>query len=344
MFVRLVALLVTAGATAMAAPEAAAPNQAAWQAFHRRDFPECERLAREAFKIAESERDSLQSSIAAANVAAAVSMRGRLGEGLEWSKRAEQALGPGGDPRVRGRILVAQALLRQARGEDQAREQAFVLARKSLGAPDWPLEFAEALVKAYDWQDLNAAFQSLSALRDEARTAKEPKRAAMALLARGWIEGAGGSLDAVKTFEEARALLVSAGEKDVLPTVDHNLGSVLLWNDRLDEARTIYERGLAEARESGDLRLEVILLDDLSLMFSQKEDWPRAIAADREAGARLSAIAEDVKAGRLEDSLLLDLRRLYKERYTHKPQMFIDLFLGLFDQLAVEPVTSGSGR
>jgi hypothetical protein len=343
---RLCAVLALAAATAGIAqePSASAANQGAWQAFQRRDFAECERLAREAWKTAEAGRDPLQAACAAANTAAAVSMRGRLDEGLEWSRRAEEALGPGGGPRVRGRILVAQAILRQARGEDEARAQAFLAARKLLGEGDWPLEFADALVKAYDWQDLNAAFNSMSELRDKARASKEPKRAAMALLARGWIEGVGGSMEAVKTFEGARALLVSAGEKEVLPTVDHNLGSVLLWNDRLDEARSVYERGLAAARAVGERRLEVILLDDLSQVSSQQENWPRAIASDREAGARLAAIAEDVRQGRLEDSLLLDLRRLYKARYTHRPQMFVDLFLGLLDQLAVEPMASGSAR
>lgn len=341
--VSLIAALTLGAATGSVAQEAgaAAANRAAWQAFQRRDFAECERLAREAWKTAEVDRDSRQAALAAANTAAAASMRGRLDEGLEWSRRAEEALGPGREPRLRGRILVAQAILRQARGEDEARAQAFLAARKLLGEGDWPLEFADALARAYDWQDLNAAFNRMSALRDQTRGSNEPKRAAMALLARGWVEGVGGSLDAAKTFEEARALLVSAGEKDVLPTVDHNLGSVLLWNDRLDEARSVYERGLLAARAIGERRLEVILLDDLSLVFSQKEDWPRAIASDREAGARLAAIAEEVRQGRLEDSLLLDLRRLFKARYTHKPQMFIDLFLGLLDQLAVEPMAAG---
>jgi hypothetical protein len=323
---------------------AAAQNQAAWQAFRRRDFPECERLAREASKLAEADRDALQAAFAAANTAAAVAMRGRLDEGLEWSRRAETALGPAREPRVRGRILAAQAILQQVRGEDEASQQAFLRARKELGAEDWSLAFADALAKGYDWEDLATAFSSISVLRDKARTSKEPKHAAAALLALGWVEGAGGSIEAVKTFEEARAILVSIGETAALPMIDHNLGSVLLWADRLDEAQGVYERGLAAARAAGDRRLEVILLDDLSLVFSQKEDWPRAIASDREAGARLAAIAEDVRQGRLEDSLLLDLRRLFKARYTHKPQLLVDLFLGLFDQLAVEPLASGSGR
>jgi len=341
--VLLLAVPALGAATASAAQDAAAQNQAAWQAFQRRDFAACESLAREAFKLAEAERDSLQTAFAAANTAAAVAMRGRLDEGLEWSLRAEQALGSGGEPRVRGRILVAQAILRQVRGEDEASAKAFVRAREALGPEDWSLAFADALAKAYDWDDLSAAFQRMTALRESALGAKEPRRQAIALLVLGWLDGVGGSPEAVKTFEEARAILVSAGEEAVLPLVDHNLGSVLLWADRRDEAQGIYERGLTAARALSDRRMEVILLDDLSLMFSQKEDWPRAIASDREAGERLAAIAQDVRQGRVEDSLLLDLRRLFKARYVHKPQLLIDLFLGLFDQLAVEPKASGSG-
>jgi tetratricopeptide (TPR) repeat protein len=347
-FAFVLALATIAGPSRAANPAieetgAAAANQAAWQAFQRRDFTSSERLAREAWKAAEAGGDSLQAAFAAANTAAAVAMRGRLDEGLEWSRRAEERLGPGREPLVRGRILVAQAILQQVRGEGEASATAFARAREALGSSDWSLSFADAMVKAYDWEDMNAAFQSLTALRDAAEGAREPRRQATALLALGWLDGVGGSPEAEKTFGQARAILVSRNEKAALPLIDHNLGSVLLWADRLDEALKVYERGLAAARAEGDRRLEVILLDDLSLVFSQKEDWPRAIASDREAGARLAAIAEDVRAGRLEDSLLLDLRRLFKARYVHKPQLLIDLFPGLLDQLAVEPKPSGSG-
>jgi len=337
----LLAVLALGAATAPAAEESPSPNQAAWQAFQRRDFQGCERLATEGWKRAEADHDSLQAALAAANLAAAVAVRGQLDEGLEWSRRAEQALGPEREPRVRGRILVAQGLLRQARGEEEESAQAFVRAQVALGADDWPLAFAETLAKAYDWEDLNAAFQRMNGLRDAARISKEPDRAALALLVLGWLEGVGGSPEAVTKFEEARSILVSRNQSAVLPLIDHNIGSVHLWLDHLSEAQVAFERGLAEARAASDRRMEVILLDDLGMLFSQKEDWPRAIASDREAGERLAAILEDVKQGRLEDSLLLDLRRLVKGRYVHKPQMLIDLFLGLFDQLAVEPQTSG---
>jgi len=340
--VRILAVLALAAAPAVEAASALDQNRAAFEAFHRRDFAGSERLAREAWTLAEADKDALQSAIASANVAAAIAMRGRLEEGFEWSRRAEARLGLNGPRRLRGRILVAQAILLELQGQAEAREEAFRRAHEALGEGDWDLAFAETLAKGHDWQDLGMMGQEMTGLRNTARGSKDPKHAPLALLVTGWLDGVGGSPQAVKSFEEARAMLESGNDKAALPLVDHNLGSVLLKADRLDEAQRVYERGLKVARELSDRRMEVILLDDLSQLFSQKEDWPRAIAADREAGARLAAVAEDVRAGRLEDSLLLDLRRLVKARYTHSPQLLIDLFRGLLEQLAVQPMTPGN--
>lgn len=325
------------GAVAAVQTAASSANRAAWQAFHRREFSQCERLASEAWRLAEADGDSVQSTFAAANLAAAVALRGRPDEALEWSRRAEERLGPQRLPLVRGRILVAQAILQKVRGEDEASRQAFQRARDVLGPEDWDLAFADALAQGYDWEDINAAYQRLLGLSDRARGSGDPRRKARALWDLGWIErGTRG----VERFEEARGILASTGDAAALPLADHNIGALLLQADRLSEAEAAFERGLAAAREVGDRRLEVILLDDLSQLFSQKEDWPRAVAADLEVSARLAAIAEDVRQGRLDDSLLLDLRRLFKERYVYEPQVTVDLFLGLFYQLAVEPVVT----
>jgi hypothetical protein len=75
----------------------------------------------------------------------------------------------------------------------------------------------------------------------------------------------------VERFEEARGILASAGDAAAMPLADHNIGALWLRADRLSDAETAFERGLAAAREVGDRRLEVILLDDLSHLFSQKE-------------------------------------------------------------------------
>jgi len=242
---------------------AADANQAAWEAFHQRDFPRCEQLAREAWQLAEVDRDLLQAAVAAANLAAAVAMRGRLDEALEWSRRAEERLGPDPQPLVRGRILVAQAILQKVRGEDEASEQAFRRAREALGPEDWPLAVADALVQGYDWNDMDAAYRRLSALRDMARGSGDPQHAALVLLDLGWLEGVGGGLGAVRFLEEARAIFATSGQPAVLPLVDHNLGAVFLGADRLGEAQTAFERGLAAARA-------VDRTDGLSLAFA---DW-----------------------------------------------------------------------
>jgi tetratricopeptide (TPR) repeat protein len=339
---RALALAAVIGPTAASQPSDA--NQAAWLAFQRRDFPGCERLAREALRLAEAAPDPLQATFAAANVAAAVAMRGRLDEALEWWRRALEHLGPERQPAVRGRILVAQAIVQKLRGEDEASARAFEGARAALAPGDWSLGYAQASARAYDWQDWDEPYERLTKLRDSARAAKDKRRTAAALMMMGWIDGVGEGFAAVKPFEEARTLLAAAGETASLPVVDHNLGTVYLkvgWND---EARAVYERGLAAARAGGDRRLEVMLLDDLSLLFSQQEDWPRAQAADREAALRVAEVAEDVRQGRLEDSLLLDLRRLVGERYAHQPQMLLELFVGLLEQLAVEPRPVDGGR
>jgi hypothetical protein len=311
----------TAARAASSVSEARASdsNLAAWRAFQLKDFARCERLAHEAWRLAEAESAPLQSAFAAANLGAAIAMRGRLDEALEWSGRALERLGPGRQPVVRGRILVARAILQKLRGEDEASARAFEDARRALGAEDWRLAFADALAQAYDWNDFGVAYERLAALRDAARGGAGSKHAALALLALGWIQGIGSGFDGVKSFVDARAAMVAAGETAILPLVDHNLGTVYLKVGWLDEGQAVYERGLGAARAANDRRMEVILLDDLSQLFSQREDWARAQAADREAGERLAAIAEDVRRGRLEDSLLLDLRRLFKMRYTHQP-------------------------
>jgi tetratricopeptide (TPR) repeat protein len=336
-------LATVLGATPAPAAEPS-QNEAAWLAFQRRDFKESERLAREAWTRAEAERDSIQAATAAANLGASLALRGRLDQGLEWSRRAEERLGSAGGPRILGRVLVAQAILLRVRGEEEESAKTFLRAGAALGKEDVSLRFIETLVKGYDWEDLHGTFQRMQEMSDAARASKDPARAAPALLVLGWLQGVGGDQDSLKRFEEARALLVSSNEKATLPLIDHNIGSVLLWADRLNEAQKAYERGLAAARAASDRRMEVILLDDLGVLFSQKEDWPRAIAADREASERLGAILEDVKQGRLDDSLLLDLRRLVKGRYTHKPQLLIDLFLDVFDQLAIDPSPAAGGK
>jgi hypothetical protein len=90
--------------------------------------------------------------------------------------------------------------------------------------------------------------------------------------------------------------------------------------------------------------MEFVLLDDLSFLHMLRGDEAEARKADREAEQRLAAIAEAMRAGRLEDSLLLDFRQLAKLRYLNQPSMLSDPFLGVLDQVVVRPPAAAGAR
>jgi len=80
---------------------------------------------------------------------------------------------------------------------------------RRAGAGGLGLAFADALAQGYDWEDLSAAYQRLSGLGDRTRGSGDPKRTARALWDLGWMQRGD---KGVELFEEARAILVSAGD------------------------------------------------------------------------------------------------------------------------------------
>jgi tetratricopeptide (TPR) repeat protein len=281
-------------------------------------------------------------AVAAANVAAALAMRGHFEEALRWSARAEEALGESGPRPLRGRLLAARGLIRYALGQDEAGTRDLGAAREALGPGDWPLAFLREMAALYATLDLAAAYDRLTLLLDQARKASDHVRAGVCLMALGWIDGLSGG-PAVERFEEARRLLPGRTDPSLLALLDHDLGVAHLRKDQVEEAGRAFARGLEGARASGERSLEYILLNDLGLWHAQRGEDAAAERADREAAQRLAAIGEDLRRGRIEDSLLLDFRQLSKLRYVSTPPMLMDLFLGLFDQLAVEPPPDGEG-
>jgi hypothetical protein len=126
--------------------------------------------------------------------------------------------------------------------------------------------------------------------------------------------------------------------------VDHGLGALHLRGRRPTKAETAIRRGLGEARRAGDQRLEYILLDDLSLLQMQKREDVAARETDMSAQQRLAGLAQGLREGRLEDSLLLDFRHLSRLRFLNQASMLMDPFIGVLDQLAVKPPPAEAAR
>jgi hypothetical protein len=104
---------------------------------------------------------------------------------------------------------------------------------------------------------------------------------------------------------------------------------------KLGPAERPFREGL-EGPVSGDRRLQVVLLDDFSLLHAQKGDEARP-ARKISPSSVSSPICGGVRSGRIEDTLLLDFRQLSKLRYLNLPSVLFPLFHGVFDQLALDP-------
>jgi ATP/maltotriose-dependent transcriptional regulator MalT len=332
-----VGLLLAASTALAGASESgfAAKNRQAWEAFQRRDFPRAEALARQAWTAAGPQTDPSQAAIAAVNVGAALALRGRLEEALEWSHRGEERLGTGGDKVVRGRVLASRALIRFARGEQDESRADFERAEALLGADDWRFALARTLTRVYVEVDAAAAQELETMLAQARRSGGDPVRVVPCLMGLGWLEGLYGS--GASRFEEMRRVLEGRADDSVLALVDHDLAAVHLRGGRLEGAEAAVRRGLETARRAGDLRLEFILLNDQSLLHVQKKEDAAARESDRAAQQSLVALTAALREGRLEDSLLLDFRQLARLRYINQPLVLGDPFLGVMDQVALDP-------
>jgi hypothetical protein len=335
----LVLLVVLPGA-ALAA-DTRALNGKAWEAFRARDFAVAEASARAAWRAAEADADARQAGVAAANVAAGLAMRGRFAEALEWSGKSDARLAASGSTKARGRLAAARALIHLADGAREAGQAEFARAETWLGKDDWPLAFVRLTALVYAEPASDTVYKGLAALLKTARAEKDPQRTLRCLLALGWGETFFDPGSSLARYREAHALVAGGTDPELRAYAAHDLGTALFRSRDLGAAEAAFAEGLAEARRSADRPLQVVLLNDLSLLHVQTGEDAAAREEDASAQRVLAGIAEDLRRGRIEDTLLLDFRQLSKLRYLDLPSVLFPLFHGLFDQLALDPETEG---
>jgi len=331
------AVLVWSVAAAAAAADAIGPNTRAWTSFRARDFAAAEAASREAWTAASSNGDARQAGVAAANLAASFAIRGRFTEALEWSGKAEERLVAAGARKPRGRLLAARALIHYADGARGEGAKAFTQAETWLDKDDWPLAFTRLTVGLYVDPSSQESYEGLKTLLKRARDAQDRERTLRALLALGWAETFFDPATSVAHYREARDLAAAGADAELRAYTAHDLGAAHFRRDELGPAEAAFREGLEGARASGDRRMQVLLLDDFSLLHEQKGDEARAREEDLSEQRVLALIAEDLRTGRIADSLLLDFRQLSKARYLNLPGVLFPLFHGVFDQLALDP-------
>lgn len=330
------ALLTAASGAALAGDERAL-NLKAWEAFQSQDFAATETLAREAWTAAEASGDRAQAGVAAANVAAALAIRGRFAESLDWSGRADARLAASRVKKAQGRAAASRALIHHLAGDHEAGKDELARAAGLLDAGDWRVDFLRTAIGLYADLDLGTAYDGLTALLERAPGDLERARCLIAL---GW--GAilfGGP--ALEHFDEALRVLGADGDPETRVFAMRNRGVALMRRHDLAGAEAAFAAALKEARARNDRRLQVILLNDRSLLHVQQGDAARGREADLEAEKLLDGLAEDLRQHHIDDSVLLDFRQLSKLPYLHLAPVLLPLFGGLFDQLAVDPRAAG---
>jgi hypothetical protein len=329
---RLLAVLaVLSGAAGVTAEDARALNAKAWEAFQAGSWPACESLAREAWSAAEAGGQAAQAGVAAANVAAALAARGRFADALAWSARAEERLARA-DAATQARATASRAVIHYLNGEREEGARAFGRALAAVGGHDWRLEFLQALVKMYADLDLGPSYDALKALAGSAAT---DEQRALCEVALGWAASLFGG-PALEHFTEARRLAGDGGTVELRVFAARDQGVALMRRD-LEGAEAALRSALQIARAADDRRLRAIVLNDLSLLHVQQGREAPAREADQQAEALVEAIADDLRQGRREDTMLLDFRQLAKLRYLNRAPPLFPLSGDLFAQLAVDP-------
>jgi predicted ATPase len=214
-------------------------------------------------------------------------VRGYLIEGRGWLERT-LALGAGGPPELRARVLTGAGTIADAQGDhDRATacyEEALALSRTSgdgAGA-------AKALESLGSIAQNRGEFARAAALFEEAlalfRAVGHRPGVAHALLNLGNVASCRDDLDdAAARYADALALLCALDDTRGIGTALSNLGMLAALGGSHDRAVALYAEAIALHRELGDKFALAVDLDNLGEVERHRRDLPRAAALHAEA-------------------------------------------------------------
>lgn len=315
-------------------------NRQAVGAFRGRDFRTAEDCARKAWELCGAGAGGRDAGFAAANLAAALTMQGRLEEALQWQGRAEEVFAREGDADARGRLAVARVVTFYLAGKEEEALATLDRVRELTGKDDVRLAGIEVEVRgnSNDGVQMQAGYMKCLETLNACRAKGDASSVALYAMRMGCMEGGtGGHSDALKYYTEALQVLRAEGDTARAGLALRNIGLACRKLGKYPESEAALREALDLARACGDRRLTVEVLNDMSMLYAEMGDGARAQTCDQEAEAALRVVAEDLRQGRLNDTVLLDFYKLLQVRYANLPPYYTDLFVGFYDQLVLEP-------
>ena len=343
-----VAALLISGAPAQALDEGAVQvdslNRKAFASFQTQDFRQAEAAALEAWN--RSDPDALGAGLAAANVAAVLAIKGQLDGALQWQGRAEGIFRRKRETGLLGRLAVARAVthflgsLKFSAGNAEDSLPDLKEARELLGEEDFRMARVEAQILCNSEQAEHAQAGYMAFVRLSATHEKDGNRmcGARCAVCMGHAEGkSGGHRSALQYYEKALEIYLAEGDSVGAGLALRNIGLARRKLRQYPESEAACRKALDMARGTENTRLEIEALNDLSLLYMEMGDEAGARSADREARAAVQAVAEAIRSGQLDDTVLLDFYQVLKIRYANLLPYSTEMFAGFCDQLALEP-------
>lgn len=311
-------------------------NRQSIRAFRGRDFRTAEGYARQAWDLGQS---GGREGFAAANLGAALAMQGRLAEALQWQGRAEEILTRSGDAAAQGRLALARGVVLYLKG-DKGAPASLDRARELLGKDDPGLASVEAEVysNSNDGAQAQAGYVKCLEMLNRCRAGGDSSGVVVCAMRMGCLEGTtGGHEDALKYYTEALNIVRARRDTSRIGVALLNVGLANRKLRQYTQSEAGYREALDLARAAGNRGLAAEALNALSMLYAEIGDEARAETTDREAEAALRSIVDDLRQGRLSDTVLLDLYRVIQVRFANLLPYNTDLFVGFCDQLALEP-------
>jgi tetratricopeptide (TPR) repeat protein len=321
-------------------------NGEAYRLFCRRDFRSAEAAARRARALCGPRTGTEAFGIAAANLAALLTIKARFARAAILQHEADSAFAAAGLRHRRGRLQVARAVtcyLSARKYSDAEPEQAIREVRRALSLLD-STDIRVCAVAAGMLGHSNvpkrfqAGYTDLVHLMRDCEHAHQHGWASVCARHLAVIEGtSGGHRTALRYF--TRALELERGQ-------GHDAEACEMLRNLAVARRKLADHGGAEAalleslelaESLGDLRMQFVGWNDLALLFTETGRLQDAERADARADSVQRVIVSKLRAGTLDDTILFDYHELLRQRYANLPPYRTDPFEGFCDQLAINP-------
>lgn len=322
-----------------------AQNHQVVDAFYARDFGTARLLAESSWRMAKGRGDMLEAGLASANIGACLTMLGQFDEARMWQQRALELFEKQGSTSLVGQVNIARAITEFLHAQQYGKNNvgnALVyldLAKNGLGAANAQLARVGAEIRrgSGDPHLEGLGYREYVALIDLFRQGGEHLAKARCAVRLACLDGKRGAHDtALNRCLMAAEIFKTEGEVGEAAFALRNAGHAHRKLGDYTLAEKTLKEALDAARKSGQASIELRVLDDLSRLYAEMDQYDLAIDFDEQADALLYKIAKSVPQGYAADSVSLSLQHLLLLRFASVIPYEADRFAGFYDALILQ--------